>query len=234
MALDSAVLFPLLFHVGNAVALLALLLKDQLSLRIVLLVSLVLQGIYYFGVPGGPLIDPLLWKVILVTANLAMIIALFHDRLPFGIAGDLAPLFTKISVLTHGQFRRLIRPAGRVHGKVDAPPILVQGEPASALFYLISGTASVQKHGQKIVVPAGSFLGEISFLTHHAATATVTLDEAAECLAWPTGALTALLAKDATLDIAVRGLLNHDLARKVSASPLAHAAPALHPSAVAH
>jgi hypothetical protein len=48
----------------------------------------------------------------------------------------------------------------------------------------------------------------------------VTLDEDAECVAWPTTELTAMLAKDAALDIAMRGLFNHDLARKVSASAL--------------
>ena len=230
----DAVLFPLLVHLGNAVALLALLLRDQLALRIVLLVSLILQGIYYFGVPGGPLIDPLIWKVILVTANLAMIVAVFRDRLPFGIEGDLQPLFRKIAVLSHGQFRRLIRPATRIKGNAGLPPILVRGEPSTALFYLVSGNASVEKHGQTIVVGPGAFLGEIAFLTHHAATATVTLDEAAEAIAWPRAALAALLAKDPALDIAIRGLLNHDLAGKVSAAPLAHAGPPVshHPSTV--
>jgi CRP-like cAMP-binding protein len=220
----NAVIFSVLFHVGNAVALLALLLKDQLQLRTVFLVSLALQAIYYFEVPGGPLVDPLAWKVVLIAANLVMIILLFRDRLPFGVASDLQPLFRKIAVLTHGQFRRLIKPAERVRGVAGAPPILTQGERSSALFYLISGTASVQKHGQTIVVEAESFLGEISFLTQHAATATVTLDDGAECLAWPRAALAALLAKESALDIAIRGLLNHDLAGKVSASPLTHAA----------
>lgn len=221
----DALVFPLLFHVGNAVALLALLLKDQLQLRLVFLVSLALQAAYYFGVPGGPLVDPLIWKVILISANVIMIVALFHDRLPFGVEVDLRPLFRKISVLTHGQFRRLVRPARRLQGR-PGETILTQGQPSQALYYLVSGTASVQKHGQAIVVEAGSFLGEISFLTGHAATATVTLNEGAECLAWPRAALAALLAKDAALDIAIRGLLNHDLARKVSAAPLTHHAAA--------
>jgi CRP-like cAMP-binding protein len=220
--MTSPIAFTVLFHVGNAIALLGFLLRDQLQLRAVLVVSFALQAIYYFSVPGGPLYDPLFWKVAWIATNLVMIVALFHDRIPFGIEGDLTPLFQRMSVLSHGQFRRLIRPAHRIAGTTDAEPILVQGERSAALYYLISGTATVRKHGQTIPVDAGSFLGEISFLTHHAATATVTLDEGAQCLAWPTEALAALLAKDAALDIAMRGLFNHDLARKVSASPLTH------------
>jgi CRP-like cAMP-binding protein len=218
----DVLIFPILFHVGNAVALLALLLKDQLQLRAVFLVSLALQAIYYFGVPGGPLIDPLIWKIILIAANVSMIVALFRDRLPFGVEGDLRPLFRRIAVLTHGQFRRLIKPTERVRGTPGAAPILTQGEPTSALFYLVAGTAVVRKHGQAIEVGAGSFLGEISFLTRRPATATVTLNEGAECLAWPRDALAALLARDSALDIAMRGLLNHDLASKITAAPLTH------------
>ena len=215
--------FAILFHVGNAIALLGFLLRDQLQLRSILVVSFGLQAVYYFAVPGGPLYDPLAWKLAWIATNLAMIVALFRDRLPFGIEGDLAPLFERISVLSHGQFRRLIRPASRIKGQADAAPILVEGERSAALYYLINGTATVRKNGQSKPVQAGAFLGEISFLTRQPATATVTLTEGSECLAWPADALAALLARDSALDIAMRGLFNHDLARKVSASPLASA-----------
>ncbi|MEO8668173.1 MAG: cyclic nucleotide-binding domain-containing protein [Bauldia sp.] len=222
MSTSTSSIFPILFHVGNAIALLAFLLRDQLWLRLVLVVSFALQALYYFALPGGPLYDPLFWKIMWIAANLAMIAALFRDRLPYGIDGDLTPLFKRISVLTHGQFRRLIRPTERIKGSAGAPPILSYGEQSSALYYLIAGTASVHKHGRTIPVAAGSFLGEIAFLTHSGATATVTLDEGAECLSWPAEALVGLLAKDPALDIAMRGLFNHDLAGKVSASPLSH------------
>ncbi len=222
MSASTIPIFPILFHVGNAIALLAFLLRDQLWLRLVLVVSFTLQAFYYFALPGGPLYDPLFWKIMLIAVNLVMIVALFRDRLPYGIDGELTPLFRRISVLTHGQFRRLIRPTERIKGAVGAPPILLYGERSSALYFLISGTASVHKHGRTIPVNAGSFLGEISFLTRSGATATVTLDEGAECLSWPAEALVALLARDPALDIAMRGLFNHDLAGKVSASPLAH------------
>jgi CRP-like cAMP-binding protein len=215
-------IFPIIFHLGNAIALLGFLLRDQLQLRAVLVVSFTLQGVYYFLLPGGPLYDPLFWKIVLTAANLVMIVALFRDRLQYGIEPDLVPLFERIRVLTHGQFRRLIKPTDRIKAAADDPPILVHGENSDGLYYLVSGTANVHKHGHAIPVGAGCFLGEISFLTHHPATATVSLEEGAECIVWPKAELRALLAKEPALDIAMRGLFNHDLAHKVSASPLAH------------
>jgi len=214
-------LFPFIFHFGNAIALLGFLLRDQVKLRAILAVSFTLQGFYYYFVPGGPLYDPLFWKVMLTGVNVLMIVALVRDRLPYGVDADLLPLFRQFSVLTYGQFRRLVKPTQRIHGGGSAP-ILVHGQRSTALYYLIAGTASVHKHGKTIPIGAGNFLGEISFLTHHGATATVTLDEGADCLAWPAAELSTMLEKDAALDIAMRGLFNHDLASKVSASPLAH------------
>jgi hypothetical protein len=215
---SGALGFVVLYHIANFVAFASFLLRDQLKLRIVMAVSLVLQGLYYYAIPGGPLLDPLFWKIVTVAANLLMIGLVFRDRLDYGIAAELKPLFRRIAVLTPGQFRRLIAVAER-----RAPlghPILVRGKKPEMLFYLVDGTAHVTKDGATISETAGLFLGEIAFLTGSSATATVTLEEGSICLAWPVNALRALMAKDAAIDIALRGLFNHDLARKVSNSAL--------------
>ena len=60
----ATTLFTALFHVSNLMAFLAFLLRDQLQLRLMMAVSLFLQGLYYYAIPGGPFFDPLFWKVV--------------------------------------------------------------------------------------------------------------------------------------------------------------------------
>jgi hypothetical protein len=46
----------------------------------------------------------------------------------------------------------------------------------------------------------------------------VRLGEDAECLSWDSASLRSLMAKDKAIDIAMRGIFNHDLAAKVANS----------------
>jgi CRP-like cAMP-binding protein len=216
--ISPGLLFSALYHLANGLALLSLLMRDQFHLRLVFAVSLILQGLYYAAIPGGPLFDPLFWKVFSSITNFAMIGILFHDRIDFGIKDNLRDLRDRIKVLSPGQFRRLTATAKHVHGPLES--ILVQNEIPDTVYYIIKGHASVHKDGGTIRLSHGSFLGEIAFLTGGAATATVSLDADAECVCWTHADLHALAEKDVAIDIALRGLFNHDLAHKVSRSAL--------------
>ena len=224
--ITPTVLFSILYHVANGLALLSLLMRDQFYLRLIFAASLLLQGLYYAAIPGGPLLDPLFWKVFSSITNFAMIAFLFHDRIDFGIKDNLRDLFDRIKVLTPGQFRRLTALAEHVHGPIEK--ILVLGEIPDTIYYVIKGHATVYKDGAKIRLSHGSFLGEIAFLTGGPATATVSLEADAECISWTHANLNRLAQKDVAIDIALRGLFNHDLAHKVTRSvlnPVTAAAP---------
>jgi CRP-like cAMP-binding protein len=213
-----AFLFPALYHLANGLALLSLILRDQLHLRLVMAVSMVLQAFYYFALPGGPLLDPLMWKIFTSITSLIMIFLIFRDRMDFGISAELRGLFNKIKVLSAGEFKRLLKPAQKLSGKHDN--ILVQGELPNTLYYLMSGHALLVKDGIRRQISSGVFLGEIAFLTKSPATATVSIEEDASCLSWSYDALAHVMNKETAIDIAMRGLFNHDLARKVSQSAL--------------
>ncbi len=211
-------IFPALYHLANGLALLSLIMRDQLYLRLVMAVSLVLQGLYYFAIPGGPLMDPLLWKFFTSVTNIIMIILIFRDRLDFGVSSELRGLFSRISVLSPGEFKRLVAPTKKIHGPKNM--ILAQGEMPDQIFYLLKGHAHIMKDSQSIKISSGAFLGEIAFLTRNPATATVGLEDDAECLVWSHDALNHIMGKETPIDIAMRGLFNHDLARKVSQNSL--------------
>ena len=219
----SAGIFTALFHISNLMAFLAFLLRDQLQLRMLMAVSLFMQGLYYYAIPAGPLYDPLFWKVVSLLANFLMIVLVFGGKLDFGIPQDLRGLFEKISVLTPGQFRKLIAIATRTTGTGEA--ILISGTVPTHLHYLLRGRAEIKKFDQIADIETGAFLGEIAFLNGGAATASVVLPQGSECLSWEQVQLKKLMQSDKTIDIALRGIFIHDLADKVAKSmPLPTAA----------
>jgi Cyclic nucleotide-binding domain len=213
---SAETIFVWLFHASNLMAFLAFLLRDQLQLRMMMAVSLLLQGLYYYAIPGGPFFDPLFWKVISFLANVLMIILVFGGRLDFGIPSDLRGLFEKINVLSPGQFRRLIKASKRTDASETA--LLVQGERPQHLHYLLKGEAHLVKGQSQHRIATGAFLGEVAFLNTTPASATVHLLHGAECVSWNSEALKALMRKDKAIDIAMRGVFNHDLAAKVAKS----------------
>jgi hypothetical protein len=215
-ALTSASIFTILFHVSNLMAFLAFLLRDQLQLRLMMAVSFVLQGLYYYSIPGGPLFDPLFWKVVSFAANIGMIILVFGGKLDFGVPQDLRSLFDKIRVLSPGQFRKLIAGSQRLHG--TGQEILTEGVKPTQLYFLIKGEAHIIKQGQTTLLASGIFLGEITFLNGTSASATVVLPVAAECLTWDAALLRQLLKRDTAINIAMRGIFNSDLAAKLANS----------------
>jgi hypothetical protein len=214
--MTAETVFVVLFHISNLMAFLAFLLRDQLQLRLLMAVSLALQALYYYAIPAGPLFDPLFWKVVSFIANIAMIILVFGGRLDFGIPQDLRSLFERISVLTPGQFRKLIKPSMRTSNSGE--PLLVEGQHPEKLHYLLKGVAQISKGSSTSALQSGVFLGEVAFLNNTPASATVTLLPGAECVSWDAASLKAIMQRDKSIDIAMRGVFNHDLAAKVANS----------------
>jgi hypothetical protein len=214
--LNAENVFVWLFHASNLMAFLAFLLRDQLHLRVMMALSLFLQGLYYYAIPGGPFFDPLFWKVVSFVANTIMIVLVFGGRLDFGIPADLRGLFEKISVLSPGQFRKLVKQSKRT--VFSDGPLLVEGQKPRQLHYLLRGFAEITKGQSRHKISSGVFLGEVAFLNSTAASATVHLGEDAECVSWDSAELRSLMAKDKSIDIAMRGIFNHDLASKVANS----------------
>jgi hypothetical protein len=218
MGISHPLLLEIIFHFGNAIALIAYLFRDQIHLRLVVIVSMILQSVYYLLISSsGPLLDPLLWKILTIVINVVMIALVFRDRLRFGIDDEVKPLFEAFDVLSPGQFRRLLACATRNEGPM---PMTERGARPASLFHVLSGTAEVNKDGRRLSVGAGAFIGEIAFLTGRPATADVHLLPGGRVLQWDVERLRALMRKEKAIDIALRGLLSHDLAVKTSNSAL--------------
>ena len=88
--------------------------------------------------------------------------------------------------------------------------------PLAELAYVIEGAVTIDKGGTRIVLDPPAFVGEVAFVTHRPASATVTLAAGARYVTWEIGALRRLLLGAPSLGIGLGAALNRDMAEKVA------------------
>lgn len=112
------------------------------------------------------------------------------------------------------QFRKLIK-IGKFL-KADAGDILTEeGKPVLHLRLICKGQARIVVNGQTIAYcHPGNLIGEMSFITHAPASATVYVVEPTNFIQWPQDALRELLHSDKDLHQAMQGVFNADFLRK--------------------
>ena len=193
--------------------------RDELWLRLLMLTASAFYLVYYFFVTDTPLWDALITNGVLAGINLVMIVIVVLERTTITMSEEHAQLYRSFSMLTPGQFRRLIRAAEEA--EATAPRSLTEnGAPLDRLYYVSRGPVVVDKYGHKTRIADQTFVGEIAYLTGGPATADVTVEPGAKYLVWPVEKLHELSRKHPALQVALAAQLNVDLAHKV-----AHSAP---------
>ena len=86
------------------------------------------------------------------------------------------------------------------------------------LHYLASGQAEVEKLGQRIMISAPCFVGEVAFMTGAPASGTVVAQAGAQVLSSDMARLKAVGRKRVRFHLALNSLISNDLAGKVAAS----------------
>jgi CRP-like cAMP-binding protein len=91
-----------------------------------------------------------------------------------------------------------------------------ENQPVECLYFILDGSATIEKAGRSTSVDAGVFIGEIAFLLTQPASATVTVASESRYVVWDAGALRRLLMRSPSLRIAFNAALNRDMATKVA------------------
>lgn len=94
------------------------------------------------------------------------------------------------------------------------------------MFYVLSGSITLDKAGRQSELPAPLFVGEVAYVKSRGASATVTVSTGTRYLSWSVIALTRCFAKQHALRVALMRLLSADMAAKVA---LAHTGPTTAP-----
>lgn len=207
------------FNLGNILTVLAFAVRGAIALRVLAIIGAAMQIAFYFFIADAPIYYGAFWKTVTCVVAMAIILLILRERIGRQFDAEVRPFAQSLRLLNPGQVEKLIKLADRrVHE--DQRCIISQGAKPDELYYLLSGSACVQKDGVPLRVGAGTFLGEIAFISSGTATADVLIEPGSHYLAWPVDRLSRLLEKDDQIDIALRGLINHDLARKIAVQPI--------------
>lgn len=185
-------------------------------LRVLAVIGLGIE-ILYFTFSGGALMTGISWNAIFIAINL-------YQLWQLGAHARLSRRAPELAVLRHGmlgglddaQIGRLFRTGGWRDLAKDAV-LTREGEPVTELYLLCGGRARVLVDGACIAtLRAGSFVGEIAFLSGAPACATVVIDEAARVFAFDPDTLRRLIRQDEAIAAVMHRTVGRDLARKLS------------------
>lgn len=208
-----------LIYVGAALLLIAYAIRDELKLRVMIVVSTFVYIAYYYAVAGGPLWEAIVTSLLMVAVNLWVLGEIVLERTTLRLDEDEKRLFDAFETLTPGQFRRVLKIAQwRRADDPDGTLLTREDEPSNSLFYIFEGIISVEKHGRQFRLPADNFVGEVGYVLNRKTTTTSVAPMGVRYVEWDADALRKLSRQRPPLGNALNALLTRDLAKKLNTS----------------
>ncbi len=206
----------LVLHAAAAIFIIGFVIRDLILSRAVFAFASALFIFGFANMSGG--FFALLWAVLFLVVNLTVLSRALRDRFTDPLSADEKALLAEMPGFSEADFRRLM--AICEWQTLDEDKQLTeQGVPASHLYYIVSGSATVNKSGHEIEVGDNLLIGEISFSQDVPATATVHGHKGSEMVVWPAKKLHRAL-KRKSLKASFDELLSHDLAEKLAADEI--------------
>lgn len=205
-----------LVHFGYLVQLFALLARDVLWLRSMLVFAQSVLAAYAY-LRGPEFLPYVFWNALFVSINVYWVVRLLRERRAVRLPEELRPLHEKhFAALAPAEFLRIW---GEGERRAGADVQLVrEGTRPDALYFLLSGTVAVRRNGHALThLTAGNFVAEMSLLTGEKTTADVVAVGPIEYVAWPAEKLARLRQRNPMLWSKVQSVLGHDLVEKIKA-----------------
>ncbi|MDD5455397.1 MAG: cyclic nucleotide-binding domain-containing protein [Candidatus Margulisbacteria bacterium] len=203
----------LILNVGYFLNFLALVVKDILILRFMIMTSQVLM-IYYAQHAHNSV--AIFWYSVFILINIIWIILIVLERMPIQLHGELLHLYQDFfSILTPQEFLKFWNSGEKIiFGKGSL--IIKENDTKDQIMLITSGEASVCKD-KKIInnLSRGNFIGEMSYLTHGKATADVLADSPLTVAVWSRKQLDDLAASKPDLWNKIQSVIGKDLIKKV-------------------
>lgn len=188
---------------------------NQVILRLLLLIGTVFYIWYYAIVAAAPLWEAIYTSLVMGAANLIGLLSLLAQRSHLVVPSKHRDIYPLFSNLTPGDFRSLVKRAERFT-TVEDFHLATEGEATQHLFYIINGSAQVEKLGAQFSLPRGTFVGEVAFLTGRQSAATTVLAAGSEVLQWGYDDLRRRSTRSSRFKLALEAMIASDLAAKVS------------------
>ncbi|GAB4335450.1 MAG: hypothetical protein Kow0037_15310 [Calditrichia bacterium] len=205
----------LFVHIGYALMLLALAVRDFFWLRAIFICAQISLIIYGLEVGSRPVV---MWNSLFLAVNSFQLWKLFLQRRPIQLPDEMADLYESVF---HNMSRREFLYFWNMGHRANAynRTLIRQGQKQNQLLLLLKGQVRVEKNGKTIArLGRGSFVAEMSFLTGEPASADVRVDEKIEYMAWQQEKLRHLNQLNPSLYIKLQNILGKDLADKIKAA----------------
>lgn len=201
-----------LVHLGYMLQLFALLARDVLWLRGILVAAQSVLALYAWTQNLWPYV---FWNALFVGVNTWWVIRLLRERAAVKLPQELKAIHEKhFAALTPAEFLRIWREGERCTGR-DVQ-LVQQNTRPEALYFLLNGEVAVRQNGRQVArLSPGSFIAEMSLLTGERTTADAVASGPVEYLAWPAAKLIRLRMRDPMLWSKVQSVLGHDLVEKI-------------------
>lgn len=215
--MEAPILILVLAAAAGVAAAAALLMGDPLRLRALMLAALALAGaaLALAAPPGPPLAAGLAALALTALGALAGALLAAWERSPLSVPRSTRHVLLSLGRVEPRLFRALMS-AGALRTAEIPLRLTRQGHAPEHLWFLVSGTARIEKNGDRAELRGPVFLGEISWLTGGAATATVVLEPDSEFVEWDHRDLRRVCDRTPRLRMVLESLIACDLAHKVA------------------
>jgi len=203
-----------LVHFGYLLQLFALLARDVLWLRGMLVVAQSVLAAYAY-LRGPEFMPYVWWNVLFVLINLYWVARLLRERAEVELPAELVPIHEKhFAAMAPQEFLRLWRDGRK--GTMRDTQLVHEGTMPEALYFVLTGDVAVRSGGRELArLGPGSFVAEMSLLTGERTTADAFALGTVEYLAWPAATLAKLRTRNPMLWNKVQSVLGHDIVEKI-------------------
>lgn len=201
--------------IAGLVFTLGYLIINQVILRLMILTGTAFYIWYYAVVADAPLWTAIWTSCAMGLANVIGLLGLLAHNSRFAIPQAHRDLYPMFSELPPGDFRQIVQRANRY--RVDETIRITQeGSPNDSVFFIVSGALRVTKAGERFRMPSGTFVGEVAYLTHQPAAASIDVLQGSEVLEWSVATLRKRAARKSRFKLALDAMFTRDLAAKVA------------------
>jgi hypothetical protein len=204
-------------QLASILTMVAYLLRDILWLRFLTILACFAGVIFGYMWPPSPIWTVIAWNTLFAIINIVQIAIIIRERSGVNFTEEEKELHeTLFKNFAPFEFMKLMRIA---EWRQVAPGEIVttEGQQLDEVMMIYNGLLAVEVKGEKKAeLQDGHFIGEVSFVSGGAATATVRAIEPTRYIAWPKKEIDRLLTRNPSMHIAMQGMLTVDLSKKLT------------------
>lgn len=214
--MENFISWQLSGHLASVLTMVAYLLKDILWLRMLTILSCFAGIAFNYFVPATPLWTIIYWNVLFAVINIVQVAIIIKERSNVHFSEEEKELHeTLFKNFAPFEFMKLMR-IGKWREAKPGDVLAVEQKPLDAVMLIYNGLVAVEQNGKELAkLKDGNFIGEVSFITEGAATATVRALMTTRYIAWPKASIKALLNRNPSMRFAMQAMLSTDLSKKL-------------------